>query len=66
MTSGVLKTFLLFHSFLQWESNGPKECEQVGAICQILFPQTLQTKSNMEQNYPEKNKNVDDKNTEHQ
>ena len=37
---------------LQWESNGPKECEQVGTICQILYPQTLQTKSNMEQNYP--------------
>ena len=52
VTSGVLKTFLLLHSFLQWESNGPKECEQVGTICQILFPQTLQTKSNMEQNYP--------------
>ena len=45
------ENFPLFY-LLQWESNGPKECEQVGTICQILYPQTLQTKSNMEQNYP--------------
>jgi len=46
-----MKTFFKAAN-LQWESNGPKECEQVGTICRILYPQTLQTKSNMEQNYP--------------
>ena len=43
----VIKTFPSLH-VLQLESNGPKECEQVRTICQIIYPETLQTKSNME------------------